>query len=127
MRPGIRIGGVDIDFLDRHTESFRANLSRHRFHPLSEIDRRERDGEFSGRVRMDQRLARITAEIHADRIVDGRDAASAMVRHDQRLLVPKTEEKRRTPCVDSAGGVTGDGCELPGDSVAGGIVAAGRS
>ena len=127
MRPGIRIGGVDIDVLDRHAESFRAISSRHRFHPLSEIDRRERDGEFSGRIGMDQRLARIAAEIHADRIIDSRDAASAMLRHDQRLLVPKTEEKRRAPCVDPAGGATGDGCELPGDGVAGGVVAAGRS
>ena len=63
---------------------------------------------------MNQRLARIAAEIHADRIIDGRDAAPAMLGHGQRLLVPKTEEKRGAPCVDPAGGGGGGGGALRG-------------
>src|SRR5277367_6112448 len=80
---------------------------------------------------MDQRLARIAAEIHADRIVDGGDAASAMLGHDQRLLVPETEEKRAAPCVDPAGDRAGGGGALRGGGAGGagcgGAAAAGRS
>src|SRR5712675_1414819 len=57
---------------------------------------------------MDQRLAGVAAEIHADGVVDRRDAASAMSCHGQRLLVPKTEEKRVPPC-NGAGGRGGEG------------------
>jgi hypothetical protein len=32
-----------------------------------------------------------------------------MLGHDQRLLVPNTEEKRGAPCVDPAAGVGGGG------------------
>src|SRR4029077_11861587 len=68
---------------------------------------------------MHQRLTRIAAEVHADGIVDGRDAASAMPGHDYRLLEPNTEENRIAPCegccgagVGEAGGGAGgwDGC-----------------
>src|SRR3954469_10736195 len=65
---------------------------------------------------MHQRLAGVAAEIHADRIVDRGDAASAMGCHGQRLLVPKTEEKRVAPC-DGACGRGGEG----GGVVGGGI------
>src|SRR3981189_2783083 len=57
---------------------------------------------------MDQRLAGIATEIHADGVVNRRDAASAMRCHGQRLLVPKTEEKRGAPC-DGDGGRAGEG------------------
>ena len=97
MRAGVGIGGVDIDVLDRHAQRFRADLPGHRFHPLTEVDRRQRDGELPARIGVNQRLTRIAAEIHADRIIDGGDAAPAMLGHDQRLLVPKTEEKRGAP------------------------------
>ena len=129
MWPGIGIGGVDIDVLDRHAQRLGADLPRHRFHALAEVDRRQSDGEFSARIGVDQRLARIAAEIHADRIVDGRNPATAMLAHDQRLLVPKTEEKRGAPCVEPAGDADGGGGALRGGGAGGatGAAAAGRS
>ena len=39
MRPGVGIGGVDVDVLHRHAERLRANLPGHGFHALPEIDR----------------------------------------------------------------------------------------
>ena len=126
MRAGVRIRGVDIDVLDRHAERLGADLPRHRFHSLSEIDRRQGDGEFSARVGMNQCLARIAAQIHADRIIDGGDAAPAMLGHDQRLLVPKTEEKRGAPWVDPAGDGAGAGGALRGGG-GGGAVGAGAA
>src|SRR6267154_156707 len=71
---------------------------------------------------MHQRLARIATEIHADGIVDRRDAASTMHRHDQRLLEPKTEEKRIAPCEAGCGagvGETGGGVGCGGSGAAG--------
>ena len=128
MRAGIGIGGIDINVLDRHAQGLRANLPGHRFHPLSEVDRRQSDGEFAARVGMNQRLARIAAEIHADRIIDGRDATPAMFGHCQRLLVPKTEEKRGAPCVEPDDGAAGGGGDaLRGGGDGGAAAAAGRS
>ena len=117
--PVSEVGGVDIDILDRHAQRLGADLPRHRFHTLAEVDRGQGDGEFAGRVGVDQRLARIATEIHADRIVDGRDAATAMLGHDQRLLVPKTEEKRGAPCVEPAGDADGGGGALRGGGAGG--------
>jgi hypothetical protein len=49
-----------------------------------------------------------------------------MLRHDQRLLVPKTEENRGAPWVDPAGGgAGGDGVARGGG--AGGAVRAGAA
>src|SRR5437660_12636316 len=62
---------------------------------------------------MNQRLAGVTAEVHADGIVDRCDAASAMRCHGQRLLVPKTEEKRVAPC-DGACGRGSEGGDVGG-------------
>ena len=98
VRPGVGVRGVDIDVLDRHAERLGADLPRHGFHALAEIDRRQRYRELAAGVGMNQRLAGVAAEVHADGIVDRRDAASAMSCHGQRLLVPKTEEKRAAPC-----------------------------
>src|SRR6478735_5251856 len=67
---------------------------------------------------MNQRLARVAAEIHADGIVDRRNAASAMRCHGQRLLV-KTEEKRVAPC-DGACGRGGEGGDVGGGAGGGG-------
>jgi hypothetical protein len=54
-----------------------------------------------------------------------------MLGHDQRLLVPKTEEKRGVPCVDPAGGVAGEGGALRagvgGGTLGAGAAGAGRS
>jgi len=55
---------------------------------------------------MDQRLARVAAEIHADWIIDRRYAASAELRH-HRLLAPNTDENRIAPCDGAAGGGEG--------------------
>src|SRR5436305_10703715 len=68
---------------------------------------------------MDQRLAGVAAEIHADGIVDRRHAASAMRCHGQRLLVPKTEENRVAPC-EGACGRGGEGGEVGGEAGGGG-------
>jgi len=104
MGAGIGIGGVDIDVFNGHAERFRADLPRHRLHALAEVDRRQRHGELAARVGMHQRLAGIAAEVHADGIIDRCNAASTMPGHSQRLLVPKTEEKRVAPCGGAAGG-----------------------
>ena len=64
---------------------------------------------------MNQRLAGVAAEIHADGVVDRRHAASAMRCHGQRLLLPKTEEKRVAPC-DGACGRGGEGGDVGGGS-----------
>src|SRR5258708_37204959 len=61
---------------------------------------------------MHQRLARIATEIHADGIIDRRDAASAISSHGQRLLEPNTEENRIAPWAAGCGagaGATGGG------------------
>ena len=52
-----------------------------------------------------------------------------MLAHDQRLLVPKTEEKRGAPCVEPAGDPDGGGGALRGGGAGGatGAAAAGRS
>src|SRR3979411_1218075 len=39
VRPGVGIGGVDIDVLYRHAECLRADLPGYRLHALTEIDR----------------------------------------------------------------------------------------
>ena len=123
VRAGVAVGGVDVDILDRHAERFGRDLPRHRFHALAEIDGRERDGELAARIGVHQRLARIAAQIHADRIVDRRHAFSAMLAH-QRLRVPNTEEKRAAPCcVAGADGGAGGG----GGAGRGGSAAAGRA
>src|SRR4029079_5853293 len=86
----------------------------------AEVDRRQRHRELAAGVGMHQRLAGVAAEIHADGIVDRGNAASAMPGHGQRLLVPKTEEKRAAPC-DGACGRGGGGVGVGG----GGWVATG--
>src|SRR6266704_2126964 len=68
---------------------------------------------------MHQRLARIATEIHADGIVDRRDAASTMHGHDQRLLEPKTEEKRIAPCEAGCGAGAGESAVVAGTAARG--------
>src|ERR1019366_4332173 len=81
---------------------------------------------------MHQRLARIATEVHADGIVDRRDAASAMPGHGQRLLEPNTEENRTAPCEAGCGagggGAAGGGAGCGGaDEVAAAIGIKARS
>src|SRR5207244_6982350 len=119
---------VDIDVLDGDAERLGADLPRHRLHTLAEIDRGQRHRELAAGVGMHQRLARVAAEIHADGVVDRRDAASTMSCHGQRLLVPKTEEKRVAPwdgaCGrgggEDEGGVGGGGGGEAGEEAGGG-------
>ena len=125
MRAGVGIGGVDIDVLDGHAERLGADLPRHRFHALAEIDRRQRHGELAARVGMHQRLARIAAEIHADGIVDRRDAASAMPGH---VSASWCRRRRRSgsrratarPAVGAGGGGAGGGGACGGSREAAG-------
>jgi hypothetical protein len=51
----------------------------------------------------------------------------AMIGHNQRLLVPKTEEKRCAPWLDLAGDAPGDGGALRGGGAGSGAATAGRS
>ena len=69
MGPGVGIGRIDVDVLDRHAERLRADLARHRLHPLPEIDRGQRHRELAAWIGMNERLARVAAEVHADGIV----------------------------------------------------------
>ena len=81
--------------------------------------------ELAAGIGMNQRLAGVAAEIHADGVIDRRDAASAMRCHGQRLL-PKTEENRVAPCA-GAGGRGGEGGDVGGGVGGGGSrPAAGR-
>ena len=107
VRAGVGVGGVDVDVLDRHAERLGADLPGDRLHALAEVDRGEGDRELAARVGVHQRLARIAAEVHADRVVDGGHAAPAMPGHGQRLRVPKTDENRAAPCWVAAGAGAG--------------------
>jgi hypothetical protein len=71
VRAGVAVRGVHIDVLDRNPKGFSRKLPGDLFHALAEIDGGERDRELAVWVRMDERLARIPAEVHADRVVDG--------------------------------------------------------
>ena len=51
---------------------------------LSEVDRGESDGALPARVGVHQRLARVSAEVHPDRVVDRCDSASASLCHRSR-------------------------------------------
>src|SRR5579863_8948350 len=125
MRPGVGIGGVDVDVLYRHAERLGADLPRHRLHALAEIDRRQSDGELTARIGMDQSLAGVAAEIHADRVIDRGDAAPAMLGHFcHRLLVPNTEENRGAPWDDPVG-AAGAGCGARGGGEGAGWVGEG--
>src|SRR5262245_54961835 len=81
MWPGVGVGGVDVDVGDRHAKLLGSDLARYLLHALAEIDGRQRDGELALGIGMHQRLARVTPEVHADRVVDRRHAASAMLGH----------------------------------------------
>ena len=93
MRAGIAIGGVNINVCDWHAECFCSDLARDRLHALPEVDGRKGYREFAVRVGMNQRLARITAEVHADWVIYRCETATAMTWH-QRLLKPESEENR---------------------------------
>ena len=77
VRPGVGVGGVDDHHLRRYADRFGTDLGHHRSEPLAEIGRGQRNDEIAGGGGMDQRLARIAAEIHAGRVVDRGDAAPA--------------------------------------------------
>ena len=96
VRAGVGVGGVDIARPRPARRASRRDLPRDRLHALAEIDRRERDRELAGRVGMHQRLARIAAQVHADRVVDrrpcrARDAApfSASACRRRRRTAPR--------------------------------------
>jgi hypothetical protein len=98
VRAGVGVRGIDIDVLTG-TPSVSAQICRVTdFMPWPRsIDDSDTVNLPLG-VGMNQRLAGVAAEVHADGIVDRGDAASAMSGHGQRLLVPKTERKRVAPC-----------------------------
>jgi hypothetical protein len=81
MRAGVAVGGVDIDIGHRDAQRLGGDLAGDGLHPLPEVDGRQRDGELAVRVGVDQRLARVAAEVHADGIVDRREAAAAVQGH----------------------------------------------
>ena len=76
MRARVGVGGIDPDGVDRDTQGLGADLRHHGLQALAEIDRGEGDHEAAGGGGVNERLRRITAEVHAGRIVDGGDAAS---------------------------------------------------
>jgi hypothetical protein len=67
------------------------------------------------------------AGVSVDRINDGRDVATAMLGYDQRLLVPKTDEKRGAPCVDPASDAAGGGGALRGGGAGGAVYGSGAA
>ncbi len=127
VRTGVGVSAIHVNVLDRHAEGLRTDLPHDRLQALAEIDRRECDGELAGRVRVHQRLARVAAEIHPDRVVNRGHAPSAMPGHGQRLLVPKTEENRVTPCRVWAGLGDGGGARAGAGAVGGTIGAGARA
>ena len=85
-----RVGRVDVNVVHRDTERLGRDLAGDGLHALAEIDRRQRHDELPDRVRMDQRLARIAAKVHPDRIVDAGEAASLVLGHALPVLVGGT-------------------------------------
>ena len=81
VRTGVGVRGIDEDVLDRDPERFRADLAHHALHALAQIDRGQGHGEFAAGIGVHQRLARVPAEVHADRIVHRCDPASASPGH----------------------------------------------
>ena len=122
VRAGVAVGGVDIDIGHGNAEGLGRDLAGDGLHALAEIDRRQRDGELAVGIGVDERLGRIAAEVHADRIVDCRKSAATVQAH-QRLLKPEIEENRMAPWrgrLSSAGaGRGGSGADAAVDAAAG--------
>ena len=84
VRAGVGVGGVDDDVVVRHAERLGARSARmtvFRPWPRSTLDSVTTKLPVGGG--MDERLGRIAAEVHAGRVVDRGDAASAQHRHAQ--------------------------------------------
>jgi len=81
VRPGVGVGGVDDDRLDRHAQRLGRDLADDGLEALAEVHGRERHHERAHRRGVDQRLRRIPAEVHSGRIVDRGDAAAAQPGH----------------------------------------------
>ena len=81
MRSGIGVRGVDDHTLGGHAERLGADLRHDRFYSLSQIDAGKRHYEIAGRGGVNQGLCRVAAEIHASRVIDGRDAAATLLGH----------------------------------------------
>ena len=81
VRAGVAVGGVDVDVLDRDAERLGGDLAGDGLHALAEVDGGEGDHELAAGVGVDQRLAGIAAEVHADRVVDRGEAAAAVDGH----------------------------------------------
>ncbi len=81
--PGVGVRGVDDDRLHGHAEGLGRNLTDDGLEPLPEIDRRQGHNERAHGRRVDQRLRRITPEVHAGRVVHRGDAAASKLRHRQ--------------------------------------------
>ena len=81
VRPGVRVGGVDEHEVHRQAERLGRDLRDHRLQALAEVGGRERDDERARRRRVDERLRRVAAEVHAGRVVDGGMPRAAQLGH----------------------------------------------
>ena len=100
MRAGVGVGGVDHDVVVGHAERLGGDLRADRLDALAEIDGGQRDDEAAGGRGVDQRLARVAAEIHAGRIVDGGDAAPLQPGHlTPPVVIEDIAAKRGASCL----------------------------
>ncbi len=81
VRPGIGVGRVDDDLLERHAHRLGGDLADDRPQPLPEVRGRERHDERAARRGVDQGLGRVPAEVHPGRVVDGGDAGPTQLGH----------------------------------------------
>ena len=84
VRPGVGVGGLDVDVVHAHAERLGADLADHRAEPLSQVRGRQRHDEAAVGGGVDERLRRVAAEVHAGGVVDGRHAGAAQLGHRQR-------------------------------------------
>ena len=82
VRPGVGIGRVDHHIFDRQAQGLGPNLGQNCLQALTQIGTGKADDEGARRGGMDQGLAWIAAQVHAGRVIDGRDARSFYFSHD---------------------------------------------
>ena len=86
MGAGVGIGGLHHDALVGDAEGLRRDLRQHGPEPLAQIDARHGDDEVARRRHVDQRLGGIAAQVHARRIVHGREAGAPYLGHQLAFL-----------------------------------------
>ena len=83
---GVGIGGLHMDALVGDAEGLGRDLRQHGAQALAEVHACHGDNEIAGRRHVDQRLGGIAAQVHARRIVHGREAGASQLGHQLAFL-----------------------------------------